>query len=72
MGPKLLENGPLRKGGRDMKNCFQCSDCQSNTKNICTTFHEKILNSSHKMRIIRQNVLLNVLPKWPSAEVKMM
>ena len=51
------------RGGHDMKNYFQCSNRQSNTKNVCTEFHEKILNVSQKMRNIHQNGLKHT-PKW--------
>ena len=43
------------RGGHDIT--------QSNTKNICTKFHEKIFNGSQKMRNISQNCPQNT-QKW--------
>ena len=37
------------RGAHGMENHFQCIDRQSNTKNICTKFREKILSESQEI-----------------------
>ena len=51
------------RGAHGMENHFQCIDRQSNTKNICTKFHEKILSESQEIE--------GHTPKWVQKEPAM-
>ena len=55
IGPKIPQNAPQQGWTWCQKKCI---DHQSNTKNICTPFHGKILNGSQEKEIEEH------IPKW--------
>ena len=49
---------------KQARNTPTCSDCQTNTKNICTKFHEKILKGSQEIEEHRSKWTQKNPPKW--------
>ena len=69
MSPKITQNDP--RGECYTVTFCVCSDHQSNTKNISTKFHERMLNCSHKKEERKKNTKMGQNnPKCPLPHIQ--